>query len=367
MMDIRKLRSFFFICGILGVVATAGAQDFYVTGSDSLLGNWDYLQGLLLVDDGVPPDEANGDDIFTASVIFEFAAPCTIDYKVTDGLTWIGSAPGTNMQLRFDSLDVPFSQPVVFYFDRRDLTGDDWYPGIDYISDSFNADHDWVAVGDFQTEAGEVGDWLPDSEVTWMHDDGAAGDKTAGDGIHTFQFKPSESLPYAEWKVVRYGPWEGATKFGSDGWSFDPEDSFNGFWAAEPYNLVRLEFDAGNGHIRNTVLPVIECTSFMLDPSEAYPGETVYAHMVIVNWNYVAEEADLWMDVTLPSGGSYPGNPFAGPVHYRFGPSFALEYSYRIDIPGMAPPGGPYTLTLKIGEYPDTVWHEASDELMIIE
>lgn len=289
------------------------------------------------------------------------------NYKVTDGETWIGGAPGSNIQLRFDSTGIPYGQAVVFYFDRRDLSGDDWYPSVDYISDSINADHDWVAAGDFQTEAGETADWISDSDVTLMNDSGAFGDRIAGDGIHTFQFKPLESLAYAEWKTVRYGPWEGSVKFGADGWSFDPEDSYNGFWSAEPYNVVRLEFDAGNGHIRNTVLPAIKCNSFSVDPPEAYPGETVHAHMVIINQNYEEEEADLWMDVTLPSGGPYPGNPFAGPVHYRFGPSGVLEYSYPIPIPGVAPPGGPYILTLKIGDYEEPIWDEASDELTIIE
>ena len=76
-MNTGKFCRFLLIIGIMAIGASAGAQDYFVTGSDSLLGNWDYLQGLLLKDDGVPPDEVDGDDIFTATAMFEVAEPCT--------------------------------------------------------------------------------------------------------------------------------------------------------------------------------------------------------------------------------------------------------------------------------------------------
>ena len=62
---------------------------------------------------------------------------------------------------------------------------------------------------------------------------------------------------------------------------------------------------------------------------------------------------DVWLDLYLINGEPYPKNPYLGPLSVTLGPNYEIVQNRQEYVPVIAPLGGPYTLFLRVGTYPD--------------
>lgn len=326
------------------LVASIGAQ-YYLTGDVPELTDWG--QGMAMADDGIDPDLGADDGIFTIAVAISTAdslLPEIVDYKVRDDEDgWYGGAGGQNMQaVLSDSLD-----ELVVTFDTNERPA--WYPDAPWsISDDQLANgYTWVAVGDFQFECGESGDWFPESSVTELHDDGLDGDIEAGDGIYSYLCAPDVAVEGAAAKIVRQGPWGGAVKFGSDGWSFDPGDSDNVSFSAGPDTPVLFQFEPGLGWLSVASLEGgCDLTVALSDyPATVEQGGTVSYRAEAENGCELALEFDrAVMNITGPASLTqvlYDGRDL------RVGAGNSIGSTVRLGVPPVAPIGT-YTLEVTI-------------------
>ena len=76
-------------------------------------------------------------------------------------------------------------------------------------------------------------------------------------------------------------------------------------------------------------------------------------------------EVDAWLDLYLLSGDPYPFNPLLGPAHFVMGPYYEGFQDREVYVPYFAPLGGPYTLFLRCGDYPE-VWDESWFEFSVV-
>ncbi|XXS78095.1 thrombospondin type 3 repeat-containing protein [Sorangium sp. So ce176] len=229
-----------------------------VTGSAPELGAWDARAGAPLRDDGVAPDAAARDGIFTA--IVSFAARGAVEYKISrngvdlrDG----GAGTATGDNLRFTLAGGSAPHDVTFYYDTRDLTAQGFLPATESTSDSRSAAMNaegapqvWVAVGDWQSAVGDA-NWSSTSTITVARDDGRLGDRVAGDHVHTYRFVAPKPLPGALFKFAAQGA--PSTKLGANGWSYAPQDASSGAFSAAAGQVVTLELDALHGRMRARV------------------------------------------------------------------------------------------------------------------
>ncbi|AUX34787.1 MULTISPECIES: thrombospondin type 3 repeat-containing protein [Sorangium] len=252
----RRRRSFVGISfALLSLLPRAALASPTVTGSTPELGSWDARRGAPLRDDGIAPDRAAGDGVFTAAV--SFAAPGDVEYKISrngvdlaDG--GAGAASGESLRFTLAGGTPPYD--VTFYYDKRDLTAQGFLPATESASDSRSASLDeggapqvWVAVGDWQSSVGDT-DWNPYSSLTVARDDGNLGDRVAGDGVYTYRFVARTALSGASFKFAAQGPW--STRLGANGWSYAPRDSSSGALSAAAGQVVTLELDARHGRMR---------------------------------------------------------------------------------------------------------------------
>jgi len=145
---------------------------------------------------------------------------------------------------------------VNFYIDTN-THSDGWFPETNllYTVPTVVADR-YTAVGDWQNEAGESGDWKNDSVIHVMKDDGSeAGDSTAGDGIYVLNAVISTPGTYA-YKVILNGTWDRQIRAdGPNGSGFDTNGKVN--FTTEAFNqAVRLMLDINLNRIKAEVLPV---------------------------------------------------------------------------------------------------------------
>jgi|GEM_PF-6985508 len=165
-----------------------------------------------LYDDGTNGDLVSGDGIY--SLEFSVATSGFHGWKVTNG-TWDVTWPASDSW--FSSTTDP--QTVLFTFNTNSV-GDGWFPDQYIVNTNEAKPTTLVAVGDFQSEEGESGDWINNSTITAMHDDGLDGDLLSGDGIFCYHMK---SLPIGSYsaKGVKAGEWNG---WGTDGRSQDAKN-----------------------------------------------------------------------------------------------------------------------------------------------
>jgi len=338
----------------LALTLGASLGAWYVTGSTDELGNWVPQDGAAMADDGLAPDESAGDNIFSALVNFADPDSGLIDYKIADGdSTWYGDANGQNMQLDLGGApDI-----VVFYLDLNDRSDEGWHPqgGWSLSDDDLANSHTWVAVGSFQDEAGEAGEWIPTSTVTAMHDDGLDGDAVAGDGVHTFQFVAPSDMLGDLWKVVRQGDWSGSIKFGPNGWSFDPGDSWNLTLNVMAGNTVVMEFDAKHGWMRQRVVGPALSTLILEHDVEVSLGGSFDMSVKVINNEGTPTTGDVWVDVLLPNGAPAPINPVAGPLEVTLPGGGTVTGPVSLGVPGSAPLGD-YQVQVKTGDHGVETW-----------
>ncbi|MCC6553484.1 MAG: thrombospondin type 3 repeat-containing protein [Polyangiaceae bacterium] len=299
-----------------------------VTGSTSELGMWNAASGAPLHDDGIAPDAAAADGIYTAAV--SFAAAGNVEYKISrngvdlnDG--GVGTATGQNLRIELGGGAPPYA--VTFYYDTRDLTAAGFEPATESSSSSWSgttkADGTpqvWVAVGDWQSMVGDT-NWNPMSSITAARDDGTLGDLLSGDGVYTYRFLAPAPISGAVFKFAAQGPW--STKFGADGWSYDPEDSSNGQLTAAAGKVVTLELDALHGHMRARVTSPAKLllSEIVVTPNAAELIEIYNAGAAPVDLSdyYLADYSTYYLLV-----GTNPAPPISSDFAVRFPPGAVI-------------------------------------------
>lgn len=216
-----------------------------VIGDNAALGTWDPGSALVMAAEKISNTAPKAFRTWkgTASI----AASTAISYKILrDGQKGWGAGnefgDKDNNNLGFTTTAASTS----FWFDEANLGADGWAPAV--LTNGNDVGTTWVAVGDLPG-------WNPESATTVMKDDGANGDAVAADGVFTYEFVAASTVSGSGWKAVRQGPWAGSTKFGTNGWSFDPGDSNNDTFDANAGDSVKLEFDQYKGRVRSTVTP----------------------------------------------------------------------------------------------------------------
>ncbi len=165
-----------------------------------------------MYDDGTNGDLLAGDGIFSRE--FSIATADYHAWKVTDG-TWNTTWPAANSW--FNTSASP--QTVLFTFNTN-LQTDVWWPAQNIVNTNETKPTALVAVGDWQSEAGETGDWVNNSTITAMYDNGQNGDWAANDGVFCYHVN---NLPAGSWigKAVDSGTWH---SWGKDGRSEDGQN-----------------------------------------------------------------------------------------------------------------------------------------------
>lgn len=82
-------------------------------------------------------------------------------------------------------------------------------------------------------------------------------------------------------------------------------------------------------------------------------GGSFEYNIEVANSGAAGIQADVWCDVTLPSGSQY--GPTLGPVNFYFDPGFSGDRDRSQNVPGGAPTGT-YTYNGYVGSYPSVVW-----------
>lgn len=225
-----------------------------VCGDQKALGSFTPDRCPLLLDDGKPPDEVAGDGVFTAGVKLD-PAPY-LKYKIlpsgnfgADEVRMTGPCspppPGGPPDNPTSDLVVPSPDtgpPALFYYDMNHKSGGDSL----MAHSPREAPPRWVAVGSFQDPPG----FQPVQGAV----DLAAQDACVFAGATRAQ----RDLPSGwQWKVLeKKGSYDGARKFGANGWSASPCDSDNQRVpdAAAAGSTLRFTFDACRGTLKTEVL-----------------------------------------------------------------------------------------------------------------
>lgn len=269
------------------VASAAWAQTPRVVGSAAELGNWNLASAPAMRDDGTNGDLVGGDGVWTARVTF--AAANEYQYKISVNGTDFTGALGSNNFADNMRIRVAAGATVTFTYDTRNRGVDGWLPADRSISDSATATTKvtdgtpatWIFVGDFQAAIGDGTNFNQNSTRTVARDDGTGGDRVAGDGILTYSFRVPTGTTFTNtlYKLTQQGGWW--TKFGANGYSFDPADASNGTFSATAGQVVTMEFDARHGRMRTTVVNVSASGKLLL--SEVVVSPSAHEYIEIYN------------------------------------------------------------------------------------
>lgn len=219
---------------VLVAVPAFAAAPYYAPGSYQ---GWTLPQDAPeLKDDGVAPDAAAGDGIYTVELTI--AAAGAYEYKVAEA-DWVASWPGSGNCWFITSAD---DEVVTITFDENSH-GDGWDPDSYWTTSSHTYGATYTLVGSLGDELGG-NDWDPAGALL-LTDDGLGGDITAGDGIYTFCGAVSLAGNY-EWKIAVNGGW--AQQFGVDGPGVNSATKF--FDVLNDNDTWCFMLDLRNGRIR---------------------------------------------------------------------------------------------------------------------
>ena len=266
------MKNFFFFFLFAGFMASAFAQPYYVAGDFQ---GW-VNNANIMYDDGTNGDLVAGDSIY--SLQYTVAASGYHGWKVTNG-TWNITYPAANSWFETAAAN----QAVLFTFNTKQMN-DGWRPNTKIVCTNEVKPTNLVAVGDWQSEVGEAGDWTNNSTITRMRDDGLDGDWTAGDGIFVYHIS---TLPAGSWqgKAVHSGTWH---SWGADGRS---EDGVNlQFTTTSANQHVYIYVNTNTGRVTfsyNSPVPV-ELTSFTANVSD---------YTVTLNWTTATETNNKGFEV----------------------------------------------------------------------
>jgi|GEM_PF-3071047 len=266
------MKKTFFFLFVLFSISSISAQPYYVAGDFQ---GWSNNTNMMY-DDATHGDIVSGDGIY--SLEFSVATSGFHGWKVTNG-TWDTTWPSADSW--FYSTTDP--QTVLFTFDTNPK-GDSWLPNQAIVNTNEVKPTALVAVGNFQSEEGESGDWINNSTITAMHDDGLDGDWLSGDGIFCYHMTSLPTGSYSA-KGVKTGEWNG---WGTDGRSQDAKNI--DFITTSNNQNVYLYVDVNSGRTIITLdnpLPV-ELVSFTAKAMDL---------VVLLEWETATEVNNYGFDV----------------------------------------------------------------------
>ena len=132
--------------------------------------------------------------------------------------------------------------------------------------------------------------------------------------------------------------------------------------------IVIVSNDPDQGYIEvTTTIEVVSPFSCSITPvnSTVPRGGRLEFIVVIKNDTDEYKDFNLWIDLTLPDGSPYDKNPLVKPLTFSLGPWSEVESGGGLRVHPRAPLGGPYTITMKIGEYPIVVYCQDSFDFYI--
>lgn len=254
-----------FALAVVGlVVALAGsarAATPKVCGNDAALGSFDPASCPVLKDDGIAPDEAAGDGIYTVEVVL--APKPLLEYKLLPSGTFDGTQLGQSGTCdvtgsrgnTYGNIQVPepdTSRPVRFFYDSRTLSDPSYASppgnrsgGDDLMQRSPAAScPQWLAVGDFQN-------------VPFDRAVGAVELTLQRPGVLAGRLTATRALASGwRWKIVEGRAAAGFRKYGPSGWADDPCDTDNVSVASpvRPGDIVYFTWYSASGRLRTAVV-----------------------------------------------------------------------------------------------------------------
>jgi hypothetical protein len=96
------------------------------------------------------------------------------------------------------------------------------------------------------------------------------------------------------------------------------------------------------------------------------PGGRLLYDITVSNVTTAPYAVDAWIDVVLPDGRSYAGNPIVGPRSFSIGPEREVTRTLRIKVPPGFSPAGPFTVRASLGTFGGCVSDTASFEFTIV-
>lgn len=247
--------------GLIGNGALALAAPPKVCGNDAALGSFDPVSCPTLRDDGVAPDEAAGDGIYTVEVML--SPKPVLEYKILptgafDG-TQLGQSGSCDLSgthnNTYGNIQIPdpdTSRPVRFFYDSRAIADSRYAAppgnrsgGDDLMQRSPAAScPQWLAVGDFQN-------------VPFDRAIGAVELTLQRPGVLVGRLTATKAAAAGwRWKVVQGGAAAGFRKYGPSGWADDPCDTDNVVVASpvRPGDIVYFTWYSAGGRLRTEVL-----------------------------------------------------------------------------------------------------------------
>ncbi len=262
-MNARRLARFLakgLSLGLIGSGTVALAATPKVCGNDAALGSFDPVSCPTLRDDGVAPDEAAGDGIYTVEVML--SPKPVLEYKILPSGAFDGTQIGQSgtcdlagtRNNTYGNIQIPdpdTSRPVRFFYDSRVIAdshyaappgnrsgGDDLMPRSPAASCP-----QWLAVGDFQN-------------VPFDRAIGAVELTLQRPGVLVGRLTATKATAAGwRWKVVQGGTAAGFRKYGPSGWADDPCDADNVVVASpvRPGDIVYFTWYSAGGRLRTDV------------------------------------------------------------------------------------------------------------------
>ncbi len=135
----------------------------------------------------------------------------------------------------------------------------------------------------------------------------------------------------------------------------------DGSWVVGDPDPGEICLVSNPGDSLDTPTPVADLT-LNYDGSPVVPGTDInFTADLLVDSCYTSPQTfDAWIDVLLPNGQPFSGNPVFGPMALTLPPGFSVAgYPISLYVPPVAP-AGTYTMIGRTGIYPDTIYDESS-------
>ena len=252
--------------GLLGLsfclAGAAHADPPKVCGNDAMLGNFDPTSCPVLRDDGVAPDQAAGDGVYSVEVTL--SKKPLLEYKLLPSGTFDGSQLGqrgtcdvqgtrTNTYANIQIPEPDTSRPVRFFYDSR-APADPTHaapPGNRSVGDDLMLRSpaarcpQWLVVGDFQG-------------VPFDRTIGTVELKLQSPGVLVGRLTAAKALAGGwRWRVVQGGAGlVGARQYGPSGWADEPceADNVQVASAVRPGDIVYFTWSSATGRLRTVVV-----------------------------------------------------------------------------------------------------------------
>jgi len=96
------------------------------------------------------------------------------------------------------------------------------------------------------------------------------------------------------------------------------------------------------------------------------PGGRLAYEITVANRTAEPRPLDAWIDVILPDGRSYSGNPIVGPRSFTIAAGREVRRTLRIRVPRSVGPSGPYTVRASLGTFGGCVADAATFDFSVV-